>query len=94
MVTRGRTPRDELKLIERLASRSGADSAGLFGAFDLGAAYHGAGQYNSKRDKITAALQAARSQGRIDEVLDAVAELVGSEPAEGMPRQSATRMRT
>jgi hypothetical protein len=81
MVTRGRTPRDELKLIERLASRSGADSAALFGAFDLGAAYYGAGKYNSKRAKIAAALQAARSQGRIDDVLDAVAELVGDEPA-------------
>lgn len=82
-VTRGRTPRDELKLIEHLANRSGADSAALFGAFDLGAAYNGAGEYSSKRAKIAAALQAARSQGRIDEVLDAVAELVGDEPAPG-----------
>ncbi len=93
-MTRGWTPRDELKLIDRLASRSGADSAALFGAFDLGAAYQGAGEYNSKRAKVAASLQAARSQGRVDEVLDAVAELVGDDPARETPRQSMTRTRT
>ena len=81
MVTRGRAPRDELQLVELLASRGGADSAALFGAFDLGAAYDSAGKYSSKRAKIAAALQAARSQGNIDDVLDAIAELVGNEPA-------------
>lgn len=53
-------PGYELQLIERLASRSGAGSATLFGAFDLGAAYHRDGKYNSKRAKIAVALHAAR----------------------------------
>jgi hypothetical protein len=82
-VAGGRGPRDELQLIERLASRSGGESEALFGAFNLGAAYHGAGKYTSKRAKIAAALQEARSQGRIDEILNAVAELVGDEAARG-----------
>jgi hypothetical protein len=74
-----------------LASRNGADSAALFGAFDLGGAYNGAGEYSSKRAKIAAALQAARSQGNIDDVLDAMEELVGTEPARGQARTTEDR---
>jgi len=75
-VGQGRSPRDELDLIERLVRRSGADSEALFGAYNLGEAYHSAGRYSSKRAKIAAALQAARSQNRLDDVLDAMADLV------------------
>jgi len=43
----------------------------------------GAGVNSSKHAKIAAALETARSHGRIEEVLDAVAEFVGRERATG-----------
>lgn len=56
-------------------------SESLFDAYDLGAAYRSVGYKNSKRAKINAALDAARGRGDLDDVLDAVAHVLGDEQA-------------
>ena len=56
-------------------------SESLFVAYDLGTAYRSAGDKNSKRAKINAALHAAQQRGDLDEVLDAVAQVLGDEQA-------------
>jgi hypothetical protein len=76
------SPEDQLQLVDRLAARSGAESAAVFGAWGLGRAYDGAGRYSSKRAKIAAALEAARREGSVGQVLDAIANLIGMVPGE------------
>lgn len=75
------SPADRLALVERLQARSGAESESLFDAYSLGVAYRSAGDKNSKRARINAALHAAQQRGSLDEVLDAVAHVLGVEHA-------------
>lgn len=71
------SPDDRLALVERLQTRSGAASESVFDAHDLGTAYRSAGDKNSKRAKINAALRAANQRGDLDEILDAVDQFLG-----------------
>lgn len=79
------SPDDRLALVERLQARSGDASESLFDAHDLGSAYRSAGDKNSKRARINAALHAAKQRGDLDDVLDAVAQFLGDGPSQPQP---------
>ena len=66
--------KERLELVDVLQARSGSESESFFDAHDLGKAYRSAGDKNSKRAKINAALYAAERRGDLEEVLDAAAE--------------------
>jgi hypothetical protein len=71
------SPDERLALVDRLQARPGPESQSFFDAHGLGAAYRSAGDKNSKRAMVNAALHAAERRGDLDEVLDAAEQRLG-----------------
>lgn len=74
------SPSDRLSLINALAALAGSESAALFQAFGLGAAYNAPGEGAGKKAKIVSGMNAAETRGILGEVLGAAARLVSGPP--------------
>lgn len=88
------TPTARLALVDQLAARPGADIESFFLAHGLGSAYQKAGRGNSKKAKITSALQVAERRGKIAEVLDSVSQYLADRSSPNTVQESGVVTRS